>query len=510
MTQVRGAAALAAAAVIGLAGCGGDRSGGGDRPGGDARTAAAAPPVSFPLAEPVTLTAGVPESLLPSSARPAWEALRRLTNVTVRPVVIEGATAAARRGRLAELAAAGELPDLLAEGVAPLDSIRQREWLVNLLERPEITPHLHRRLAEHERFRQSTYGRLLAPGELYALGVFDADASPYLGAIAYRQDLFEARGLQAGTWDELLESLRALHADFPKSAPFAATYRALLFRAPSWFRSGLDERLAAYHHPERREWRFGPFEREFEDYLRYFHRLAAERLLAAGALDARTALSGPDLLRLLGAERAFVVPWAGRTGPELAGSRGSGALTEDGDWDGAGVWIGPMRLPRTRGRRGWIAPSAWNGIAPGWAVTTASAHAETAVAFLDLLLADPVAQAAALPAGGGDAGRLDFALWVTGRETAADTPAVRYFERHDAATYLDDDAVILEPRPAIDTRSRAFVDALAGPLVEHAVVESAKFIAGVRPLTQIEAFRQELRDRGAERLLDWLTLGRAR
>ena len=506
---MRGAAALAAAAVIGLAGCGGDRPGD-DRPGGDTRTAAA-PPVSFPLAEPVTLTAGVPESLLPASARPSWEALRRLTNVTVRPVVVEGATAAARRGRLAELAAAGELPDLLAEGVAPLDSIRQREWLVNLLERPELTPHLHRRLAEHERFRQSTHGRLLAPGELYALGVFDEGASPYLGAIAYRQDLFEARGLQAGTWDELLASLRALHADFPQSTPFAAAYRALMFRAPSWFRSGLDERLAAYHHPERREWRFGPFEREFEDYLRFFHRLEAERLLAAGALDPRTALSGPDLLRLLGAERAFVMPWAGRTGPELAGSRGYGALTEEGDWDGAGGWMGPMRLPRTRGRRGWIAPSAWNGIAPGWAVTAASAHAETAVAFLDLLLADRVArQVAALPAGGGGAGRLDFALWVAGRDTAADTPAARYFERRDAATYLDDDAVILEPWPAIDPRSRAFVDALAGPLVEHVVVESAKFITGVRPLTQIEAFRQELRDRGAERLMNWLTLGRAR
>ena len=78
------------------------------------------------------------------------------------------------------------------------------------------------------------------------------------------------------------------------------------------------------------------------------------------------------------------------------------------------------------------------------------------------------------------------------------------------ATYLDDDAVILEPWPAIGTHSRNFVDALAGPLVEHIAAEAGQFITGVRPLTQLDAFRQELRDRGAERLLNWLNLGRAR
>ena len=495
------AAALAAAAAIGLAGCGADTSGNDAAAGGP-------PAVSFPLAAPLTLTVGVPESLIPASGRPSWEALKRWTNITLRPVAIEGTSLAARGTRLAELAASGELPDLLAEGVAPIDFIRQREWLVNLLERPELMPNLHRLLAEHERFRQSTHGRLLAPGELYALGVFDASASPYLGAIAYRQDRFEARGLGADTWEELLASLGALQSEFPGSTPFAATGRALLFRAPSWFRSGVDDRVAAYYDPERREWRLGPLDREFEDYLRWFHRLVAEGLMAAEVLDPRAAPNDLDLLRLLGTERAFVVPWSGRTGPELAGSRGYGGLTEEGDWDGAGAWLGPLPLPQSRGRRGWIAPRAWNAISPGWAVTSASPHAETAAAFLDLLLEEEMAgEVAAVP----DApDRLDFALWLAGEGGSADTPAARYFERHDVATYLDDDAVILEPWPAITTHSRNFVDALAGPLVEHIAAETAKFIAGARPLTQLDAFREELRDRGADRLLNWLNLGRAR
>ena len=272
------AAWLVAAAAIGLAGCSGDRS------GSDAE-AGVAPAVSFPLAEPVTLTVGVPESLLPQSARPSWEVLQRRTNIRLRPVAIDGAGAAARGTRLAELAASGGLPDLLAEGVASIDFIRQREWLVNLLERPELTPNLHRLLTEHERFRQGTHGRLLAPGELYALGVFDESDSPYLGAIAYRQDLFEARGLGAETWEDLLASLGVLQSEFPGSTPFAATRRALLFQAPSWFRSGVDDRTAAYYHPERREWRLGPLKREFEDYLRWFHRLVAEGLMASEAFD---------------------------------------------------------------------------------------------------------------------------------------------------------------------------------------------------------------------------------
>ena len=495
------AAWLVAAAAIGLAGCSGDRS------GSDAE-AGVAPAVSFPLAEPVTLTVGVPESLLPQSARPSREVLQRRTNIRLRPVAIDGAGAAARGTRLAELAASGGLPDLLAEGVAPIDFIRQREWLVNLLGRPELTPNLHRLLTEHERFRQGTHGRLLAPGELYALGVFDESDSPYLGAIAYRQDLFEARGLGAETWEDLLASLGVLQSEFPGSTPFAATRRALLFQAPSWFRSGVDDRTAAYYHPERREWRLGPLEREFEDYLRWFHRLVAEGLMASEAFDPGAVPRDLDLLHLLGSERAFVVPWAARTGPELAGSRGYGELTAEGDWDGAGAWMGPLRLPRNRGRRGWIAPRAWNAISPGWAVTSASPHTETAVAFLDLLLADEVAGEVAAVSDGSD--RLDFALWVAGEGSSAGTPAARYFERHDVATYLDDDAVILEPWPAIGTHSRNFVDALAGPLVEHIAAEAGKFITGVRPLTQLDAFRQELRDRGAERLLNWLNLGRAR
>ena len=496
------AAVLVAAAAIGLAGCGGDTS------GSDA--AAEGPPgaVEFPLAEPLMLTVGVPESLIPVSARPAWEVLERRTNITLRPVAIEGTSPAARATRLAELAASGKLPDLLAEGVAPIDFIRQREWLFNLLERPELAPNLHRLLAEHERFRQSTHGRLLAPGELYALGVFDEGASPYVGAIAYRQDLFEARGLGAETWEDLLASLGALQSEFPGSTPFAATLRALLFRAPSWFRSGVDDRVAAYYHPERREWRLGPLEREFEDYLRWFHRLVAERLMASEALDPRVAPGDLDLLRLLGAERAFVVPWSGRTGPELAGSRGYGGLTEDGDWDGAGAWLGPLRLPHSRGKRGWIAPRAWNAVSPGWAVTSASPRAETAVAFLDLLLDEEVAGQIAAAAESAD--RLAFALWLGYEGDSARTPAERYFARHDAATYLDDDAVILEPWPAIATHSRNFVDALAGPLVEHIAAETGKFITGARPLTQLDAFREELRDRGAERLLNWLNRGRAR
>ena len=496
-----GAAWLVAAVVIGLAGCSGDRS-------GSAAEAGVAPAVSFPLAEPVTLTVGVPESLLPQSARPSWEVLQRRTNVRLRPVAIDGAGAVARGTRLAELAASGGLPDLLAEGVASIDFIRQREWLVNLLERPELTPNLQRLLREHERYRQGTHGRLLAPGELYALGVFDESDSPYLGAIAYRQDLFEARGLGAETWEDLLASLGVLQSEFPGSTPFAATRHALLFQAPSWFRSGVDDRVAAYYHPERREWRLGPLEREFEDYLRWFHRLVAEGLMAAEALDPRAAPSDLDLLRLLGSERAFVVPWAGRTGPDLAGSRGYGALTEAGDWDGAGAWMGPLRLPQNRGRRGWIAPRAWNAISPGWAVTAASPQVETAVAFLDLLLADEVAGEVAAASDAPD--RLDFALWVAGEGGSADTPAARYFERHDVATYLEDDVVILEPWPAIGTHSRNFVDALAGPLVEHIAAEAGQFITGARPLTQLDAFRQELRDRGAERLLNWLNLGRAR
>ena len=494
------AAVLVAATGIGLAGCG-DGASGSDLTG-------VGPAVSFPLAQPVTLTVGVPEPLLPASARASWEVLRHRTNVTLRPVAIEGASAAARGTRLAELAASGELPDLLAEGVASIDFIRQREWLVNLLERRELTPNLHRLLEEHERFRQGTHGRLLAPGELYALGVFDESDSPYLGAIAYRQDLFEARGLGAETWEDLLASLGVLQSEFPNSTPFAATRPALLFQAPSWFRSGVDDRFAAYYHPERREWRLGPLEREFEDYLRWFHHLVAEGLMAAEALDPRAAPSDLDLLRLLGAERAFVVPWAGRTGPELAGSRGYGALTEEGDWDGAGAWMGPLRLPQNRGRRGWIAPRAWNAISPGWAVTAASPQVETAVAFLDLLLADEVAGEVAAASDAPD--RLDFALWVAGEGGSADTPAARYFERHDVATYLEDDVVILEPWPAIGTHSRNFVDALAGPLVEHIAAEAGQFITGARPLTQLDAFRQELRDRGAERLLNWLNLGRAR
>ena len=142
------------------------------------------PEVSFPLSEPVTLVVGVPAAMAVEGDRPSWALLQRHTNITLKLVSIEGDNPLSRGNHLTELAASGNLPDLLAEGVAQIDTIRQREWLVNLLERPELTPNLNRLLKEHERFRQSTHGRLLAPGELYALGIFTESDSPYLGSIA--------------------------------------------------------------------------------------------------------------------------------------------------------------------------------------------------------------------------------------------------------------------------------------------------------------------------------------
>ena len=68
----------------------------------------------------------------------------------------------------------------------------------------------------------------------------------------------------------------------------------------------------------------------------------------------------------------------------------------------------------------------------------------------------------------------------------------------------------MEPWPAITTRSRNFVDALAGPLIEHINIEVGKFITGKRSLTQFEDFQQELHKLGGGRLLNWLNLGRAR
>ena len=458
--------------------------------------------LTFPLATAVKLTAAVTREQADRAGRAfAWLAGR--TNVEVRAVVLPGGPQE-RRLALLELSAAGTVPDLISEQVAGLAPHDQAQLLTNILTLGDHTPNFKFLMETEASFRSGTQGRMAAPDQLYWLGRFDQTSSPYLGGLAYRQDLFTSMGLRTDTWELLLDALIQVQERFPRTHPLAVSGEALVLRAPSWFRSGLDPLTAAYFHPDDRQWRFGPAEREYEDYLRWFARVYAEGLLASESVGPEaTGSTDLELVAGLLSGSTHVISWSGRTGPQLAFPEGYGRLTDAGDWDGTGVWVGSLRLPAGRGGRGWVAPRAWSSVGPGWGVSSASPNTATAVAFLDLLLDDELSEDLLAT---DDTLIPPVSLRVPGTPSAL-TPAHGYFLRHDVPTYLQDGAVILDAWPPVTLQARSFIASLAPPIVAAVTPEVMRFITGQRSFGELADFRAQLEAQGVRDLLNWLGAG---
>ena len=493
------AAALTAASLT-TVGCGGAQR---DAP------ATAELPFSLPrpLPEEVTVTLAVrPGEPPPTHAEAMYEWLAEETGVRLRPVPLALGQGFVGIIELGDMARGGTLPDLVPESVAPDDPEIRRDLFLNVLEYPGLTPNFQELVRSDRLYRSGIAGRMTAADELIAWGSYERSRRPYLGGLLYREDLFERWQLGHATWDELAAAFAALKAQYPGSHPFRASQQEVIYQLPSWFGTGFDRQLAAYFHPVAGEWRLGPLEDRFIDYVDFVRRLHDTGILPTDDLFSRDGDFRRQLLQAMAADTVFATPWRDRAGPLLGAPLPYGELTGEGEWNGEGAWWSPMPLPTSSvGERGWVSARPWQPLTGGWLVTKTSPRAGEALMVLDTLLGQPAAEwAGAVVAG--ESAVTALPLW--GRLPSFDStePATRYHHRREVATYVATDAIFTSPWPLLDEREAKVAQQMAGAVARVVSAWVMRVITGEAPM-EAEVMRQEVLQFGGQRLLDALARG---
>ena len=349
--------------------------------------------VSFPLAEKITVTVGY------SGDRTGDEAdilenlsLKWLEEQTNIHLDIVGVDTGPQNINLGEMMRNGTFPDVFQEGTFSLANQDIGRRFVDILEFPALTPRFNALLKSDEQFLNGTLGRLSPEGQLYSLGTYNLTNLPYIGALAFRKDIFQKYSLKHDTWGQLLASLQRIKREFPDSRPFGAALSDILYQGPAMFRSGMDKTNVCYFHPERREWVFGPEEETYREFLQFFTDLYREGLLDQDLLlakdegtETRNWLQGAIQIGITDRTTGYSYDWI---------SDEYGSLTEDGTWDGKGVWVAAMEIPKHRqGERGWVSTEPWPNVGRGWIINTQSPYVSEIIALMDFLYSDEAALA---------------------------------------------------------------------------------------------------------------------
>ena len=334
--------------------------------------------VTFPLPEPVTLTMEIEGASDMNNPSRAW--LKRKTNITLRYVSIPTSPGDIELGSMMR---AGNLPDIISEQRLGSLLLYNEHLFADFLEFPGLTPNFDALLAADPGFLTGTATRVNDNGTMTSPGVYDPAKIRYAGSIHYRKDLFDALDLEFSTWDELLESFRILKERFPGSYPFGISSDFVYYAAPSWFGSGLDRRNILYYDADAGEWKAGPQDPEFREYVEFFRALYTEGLAHPDMMVNRDDMSRGWFM----SETIFAAPSLQASGPMYAGFFDDyGNLGPDGEWDGTGKWITSMPIPAPRsGARVTASPGLRSSVEPGWCVYTQSDHVGEAIALLDFL-----------------------------------------------------------------------------------------------------------------------------
>lgn len=509
--------------------------------------------VSFPLAEPVTLRVGLGAGMAAppaGSASLAW--LQKETNITLEFVslgrgpsgVDPALTGGADLGQIAavelgEMIRAGKLPDIVAESGIDLREEGLRKLFVDMLEFPGLTPNFRRVAAAAPRYRDGLFARLATGDALYSMGSYDPERISYAGVLAYRQDVFQARGLKTDSWQSISRSLQDLKSLYPESYPFGGRFQTLLAMMPSWFGSGYDPSHVVYFDNDAAEWRFGPSEPEFEEMVRFLADLYARGLMSPELVTAREDFTIRDFSN----NRAFMAPYTGFTGPYFTFVGDYGEVTSEGMWNGKGAWVSALRLPPPpSGGTAKASTRRFTPVGDGWLVYNQSKHVGEAIALLDLLFTEEASRVFSLGPEGTvwqrvgakielrepyrqayrKGGTASFAekLKAAGLETAfplkglafgffgafgyPETPSIRYLLRNDLAVNRLGVDLYAENGLRIPYDDEEFTDRrvrLITALQTQIEAQVARFVVGQRSLDEYGAFKEELAKAGADDLL---------
>ena len=491
---------------------------------------------TLPLTVGPILTVGLADGMTvpsPDDPRIAW--LTEQTGATFEFLSIPSSPGDIEFG---EMIREGALPDIIAEARVDLREPTMHRLFVDFLQFPELLPRFTDVLARHEILGQSIRSRLTADGKLLSLGTFDVDALPFYGVLAYREDLFAEHDLQARTWDELTDAMTTLKEIYPDSYPFGGRFATVLRLMPSWFGSGYDPQHVVYYDVDADEWRFGPFEDEFLDFVSFL----AESY-QGGLVDPNMIAGSDDQeVRSFVNDVVFVAPYRGATGPLFPfPAEDYGELTESGEWDGSGRWISSLPLPPApSGDRRYITSERFDPLRPGWLVYTQGQSVGESIAVMDFLYSQEASAVLALGPPGADWAFADDGIELSTAARAAydegglpglrrhlgfeediplsglafdahgllgypASPSFTYYRATDLASNEPGGEVMVDPGVRIPLDDEEFssrrIDAVV-TLQSHVESQVANFVIGRRPLSEWGDFLDRAREMGAQRLVD--------
>jgi putative aldouronate transport system substrate-binding protein len=495
--------------------------------------------VTFPLPDPITLTVGLAKRMeAPSAENAGLQWLEDATNITLEFIHIPSSPGDIQFG---EMIRAGDMPDIMAEERVDVDDDSIHRLFVDFLEFPHLVPNYAGLVRARDPVRAAALARLTADDRLLSMGTYDPGASPFVGVLAHRQDVFDELALSAATWDQVRSSMRGIAAAYPDSHPFGGDFKSILAFLPSWFGSGYDPRHIVYYDTGARRWKFGPFDDGFETFVRFLSESYAEGLLDPNIV------SGPEdaLTRGFTNDIVFLAPYRGATGPYFQMASGNyGEVTDSGEWNGVGSWVSPLPLPPApNGEPRWISTRRYSPTGPGWLVYNQGDYVGEAIALLDYLFTEEAALSLALGPEGAAWGRTEERVVLNEGIASAyaeggtrglhsalverdivvgiplagweldfystfgypEIPALQYHVSEDLSANTPGEEVMVEVGVRIPTDDMEFSDARVSAVVtlqSHVESQVAGFVVGRRPLSEYEQFVEECIDMGAERLVE--------
>ena len=239
--------------------------------------------VTLPLPEKITVDYTIAEHTtighyaFADDGHPGFIWLEEQTNIEINDIQIPPGEIDAK---YQVMLATGDLPDIFNPGAstltkADLDAFGDKGLFVNILDYAHLIPGYVKLMEEVEPLANM----VTKDGKKYGFASYNADPIPFSLTLAYREDLWEKMDLPRDTWEDLYEAFKMLKAEFPDSYPVNAWQTGdrsvLLFMAGANFNT--DESI--YFNHTNREWQYGPLDAEYEYFMEYFSRLWAEGLL---------------------------------------------------------------------------------------------------------------------------------------------------------------------------------------------------------------------------------------
>ena len=239
--------------------------------------------VTLPLAEKITVDYTLAEHTtighyaFADDGHPGFIWLEEQTNIEINDIQISPGEIEAK---YQVMLATGDLPDIFNPGAAnlskaDLDAFGDQGLFVNILDYAHLIPGYMKLMDEVEPLANM----VTKGGKKYGFASYNADPIPFSLTLAYREDLWEKMDLPRDTWEDLYEAFKTLKAEFPDSYPVNAWQTGdrsvLLFMAGANFNT--DESI--YFNHTNRDWQYGPLDAEYEYFMEYFSRLWAEGLL---------------------------------------------------------------------------------------------------------------------------------------------------------------------------------------------------------------------------------------